>query len=104
MTDNTQLPPDVPLRVQQVESEGRKFAEKYLFPQMQKAYDEGTDPDYALFALMECVSRIIQARHGGHLKNAADDLEHMARSYAESWRLWADQNTNKEPDDGTPKN
>ena len=95
MTD-TNNQTDVPQRVQQVESEGRKFAEKYLFPQMQKAYDDGTDPDYALFALMECVSRIVQARHGGNLKNAADDLEHMARSYAESWRLWADNEAKKE--------
>lgn len=94
MTDNTAPPNDVPLRVRQVETEGRKFAEKYLFPQMQKAYDEGTDPDYAHFALMECISRIVQARHGGNLKSAADDLEHMARSYAESWRVWADNENN----------
>lgn len=91
MSDNKDKPVDVPQRVQEVETEGRKFAEKYLFPQMQKAYEDGTDPDFALFALMECVSRIIQARHGGNLKTSADDLEHMARSYAESWRLWADQ-------------
>lgn len=89
MSDQPQQP-EIPLRVQQVESEGRKFAETYLFPQMQKAYESGTDPDYALFALMECVSRIIQARHGGDLKKSADDLEHMAKSYAESWRMYAD--------------
>ena len=88
MNDETEKPVEIPFRVQQVESEGRKFAEKYLFPQMQQAYDDGTDPDYALFALMECVSRIIQARHGGKLSAAADDLEHMAKSYAESWRLY----------------
>ena len=90
MTDNQNPPNEVPQRVQEVETEGRKFAEQYLFPQMQKAYESGTDPDYALFALMECVSRIVQARHGGNLKTAADDLEHMAKSYAESWRQWAD--------------
>lgn len=89
MNDETEKPGEIPFRVQQVESEGRKFAEKYLFPQMQQAYEDGTDPDFALFALMECVSRIIQARHSGDLNSSADDLEHMAKSYAESWRLYA---------------
>lgn len=93
MNDEEDKPADIPFRVQQVESEGRKFAETYLFPQMQKAYEDGTDPDYALFALMECVSRIIQARHGGDLNKSADDLEHMAKSYAESWRIYAKDST-----------
>ena len=88
MSEDKEKPVEVPFRVQQVESEGRKFAEKYLFPQMQQAYDDGADPDYALFALMECVSRIVQARHGGNLSVAADDLERMAKSYADSWRLF----------------
>ena len=41
MSDETEKPVEIPFRVQQVESEGRRFAEKYLFPQMQQAYDDG---------------------------------------------------------------
>jgi len=77
MNDQTDKPGEIPFRVQQVESEGRKFAEKYLFPQMQKAYEDGTDPDFALFALMECVSRII--RPG---TTATSTLQPM------TWNIW----------------
>ena len=49
-------------------------------------YPSNKDANVVLWGLMNCVSRVMQAKHDGDLNASAEELERMASAYAESFR------------------
>ena len=69
-----------------IEKDGEQFAHDKLFPVLEAAWHEGKDANVVLWGLMNCVSRVMQAKHDGDLNASAEELERMASAYAESFR------------------